>query len=126
MQSSAETQIRSLLDEINAAWVKGPIESLNRLLHPEMVIVDPDIKLLAGGRDKCVQSYRDFLDQAVVHDFNESDHAVAVFGPAAVAGYRFEISYEMKGETLHEAGRDLFVFVLEDGEWRAVWRAELP
>lgn len=91
-----------------------------------MVTVFPGLAGRAEGRDACVQSYEDFRRQATLHDFQESEMSIDLFGNVSIATYRYEIAYEMKGQSFHDKGGDLFVFVRESGRWLAVWRTLIP
>jgi len=91
-----------------------------------VIFVMPDFQGRVVGRDRCTKSYQDFVDQGRVFDLKQSDPAIDVFGNSAVASYRFEISYEINGQLVEEAGRDLFVLVRDGETWKAIWRTLLP
>jgi ketosteroid isomerase-like protein len=115
-------RIRGLLKSINEAWVQGRAEELAEYFHADMVIVAPGFQGVEKGRAACINSYRDFVSQAKVHEYTESDATVDVWGDTGVATYRFHIVYDMGGATYRESGWDIFVFGREGGTWRAVWR----
>ncbi len=123
VEQNPDNEIRQLLRRINQAWVKGHPEDLEKCFHANMVMFQPDLQSRLEGRQNCVRSYEDFCGQAVIHDFREFEPAIDVCGNTAIATYRWEIRYEMNGESFNETGRDLFVFVREDGRWQAIWRA---
>lgn len=118
----AVESIRTLLLKINSAWLEGRTSDLTEFFHPEMVTVSSDFQLRMKGRKGCIQSYEDFLAQAKVSKFRESDHVVDIWENTAVASYRYSVQYEMGGALQHDTGRDTFVFTLQDGRWVAVWR----
>jgi ketosteroid isomerase-like protein len=120
-----QEQIRFLLRRINAAWLKGRLEELEECFHADIVIRGPDLREMARGRESCVRSYADFIRQATVREFQESEPDVSIWGNTAVSIYSWDITYEMKGQEHHERGRDLFVLTRDDGGWRAVWRTVL-
>lgn len=91
-----------------------------------MVIAGPDLNELACNRAECIKSYKDFIGNAVIHEYKESDPAVSVFAYTAIVKYKFDITYEMNGKTYKEAGRDLFVMIKEEERWQAVWRTMIP
>ena len=119
-------EICELVRKINEAWVQGRPEELAEYFHRDMVILHPDLETRAAGRAACVEGYADFCRQATIHRFEPSEPAIEVFGETAIAVYRWEIAYEMKGQSFKEAGRDLFVFIQEGGKWQAVWRTLIP
>lgn len=126
IEQNVQEEIRQLLKNINDAWVKGHPEELGEYFHEDMVIVGPGFR--GGGRGKraCVESYKDFTSHATIREFKESDHAIDIWSDTAVASYQFEIDYEMNSEEHRDSGYDLFVFVRERGNWRAVWRTIIP
>ena len=117
-------EIRQLLLSLNEAWVQGRPEDLGRHFDEDMVIVHPGGR--AEGRETCVNSYRDFVAQATVHEYKESEFEIDCWGNTAVASYRFDIAYEMNGGHYRESGRDVFVFIRRDERWLAVWRTMIP
>jgi ketosteroid isomerase-like protein len=123
-------QVRLVLEKINEAWSKGNPESipgkLSSSFHDAMVIRGPNFQELSRGRQACVQSYKDFLDQARVHQCKLSEPQIDVAGDTAVATHAWEMTYEQMGETYEESGHDLFVFTRANGKWLAAWRVMLP
>ncbi len=124
--TGVEGEILQLLKEINETWVKGDPKRLADFFHENMVIVHPDFTTRGEGREVCVQSYLEFCNNAKVLDFKEMNHAVDRYGDTVVATYRFEITYEMNGETYDETGWDLFVLVRREGRWLVAWRTLIP
>lgn len=119
-------EVLERLRAVNRAWIERRFEDLEELFDQEMVIAAPDFQSLAEDRDRCIQSYRDFMSRATVLNFEESDYHVLAWRDSAVIDYQYRITYEMEGKRHHDAGRDLFVFNRTDGAWRAVWRLLLP
>jgi uncharacterized protein (TIGR02246 family) len=123
-----ETQdhIRDLVTQINAAWTAGRPDDLASYLREDVVFVQPGFQVRTVGRDACVASYKEFLAQASVHTYEESDVTVDVYSNTAVLTYRFAITYSMEETRYADTGYDIFVFVREDGAWRAAWRTLAP
>lgn len=124
--SDAREEVQQTLRAINHAWFRGRPEDLHAHFHERMVIVFPGFAGRAEGRDACVRSYEDFRRQATLHEFHESDLSIDLFGNVSIATYRYEINYEMEGNSFGDTGGDLFVFIREAGRWLAVWRTLLP
>lgn len=110
---------------INQAWLEGRVEDLAALVHPDIVMVLPGFTGRVQGRDELVAGFRDFCQNARVHEFREHDHHVDVAGSTAVVGFGYEMVYERAGERYRATGRDLWVFQHENAGWIAVWRAML-
>ncbi|MGH7482787.1 MAG: YybH family protein [Longimicrobiales bacterium] len=119
---SASEEIRDLVRRLNAAWVAGRFEELGECFHQDVVIVAPDFVHRVMGREACVQSYRDFVSQAVVHDVELREVQVDVFGGVAVAACPYTMEYELGGKRWRGDGRDLLVLAQEASGWLVVWR----
>jgi len=126
MSSSSESnhkdQIHQIIKKINQSWLEGHPENLNQFFHDKIMIVSPDFKILGAGKAICVKSYSDFITQAAIKDYQESEPEVHVWANTATAFYNFEMAWEMAGKSFKESGWDFFVFTYENGKWLAVWR----
>ena len=122
----AKEEIKGLLQKINEAWLKGDPDDLMEYFHEDLVIMSPDLQRMGEGKTACIQSYKDFVAQAVLHEYKEYDHTIDVWGDTAVSIYAFDVTYEMKGQTHRETGHDIFVYNREDSRWLVVWRMVIP
>jgi len=120
--STPRQEILELIEQLNDAWVKGSPEQLSSFFREDIVMVHPDFIHRTEGREACIASYVDFCSQAKVNDFKLGETSIDVIEDTAIATYSYEISYEMGGEQFTDTGRDLFVFIREDGRWQAIWR----
>jgi hypothetical protein len=122
-------EIGLLLETINSAWLSGNPDAvtlaLSACFHPDMVIKDCKLKTAAAGRDACVQSYVEFIQQARVSAFEQGEPDIRVFGDSVIASYDWRIVYSLEGSDCDETGGDIFMFVRAEGKWLAVWRAML-
>jgi uncharacterized protein (TIGR02246 family) len=115
-------QILEIIHQLNDAWATGHPERLAGFFREDIVIVHPDFTGRIEGRDACIASYAEFCSEATIHGVKIGEPGIEVFGDTAVSTYSYEVDYEMGGERFNDSGRDLFVFVLEDDRWQAVWR----
>ena len=111
--------------EINRAWLAGRVEDLRPMVHPEIVMVVPSVGARAQGSEAFLAGFKDFCENAKVHEFAEHDLQADVAGNVAVVTFRYEMIYERSGERYRSTGRDLWVFDKEGEKWIAVWRAML-
>lgn len=125
-KSQTHHQIWHTIQKLNKEWINNKSDELAYYFHKDMVIAGPDMHELTHNRTECIQSYKDFMSGAVVHDYKESDPIVNVFAYTAVVSYKFDIDYSMKGKNYKESGKDLFVLIKEEDRWQAVWRMLLP
>jgi hypothetical protein len=119
-------QITHILKAINRAWTSGDTDDLSKYFHEDMIIAQPGFGIRGEGRSACVDSYKGFAGMASINALRESEHMVLVWGDTAVASYKFDVEYEMDGQSHRDAGYDLFVFTRLEGAWLAVWRTILP
>ena len=115
-------EVMEAMDRINRAWREGRPRELAPLFHPEIVMVFPSFRGQARGRDALVGGFVDFCENAVIHEYEETDHHVDVVGHTGVASFAFEMVYERAGRRQRSKGRDMWVFARHDGVWLAVWR----
>lgn len=119
-------EILRLISKISEAWLGGDTNRLNLYFHPRMTISGPDLRRIGIGRDACVKSYQDFIRQTTIQEYTESEPNIDLYGDTAVVVCPWTITYEMKGETYREQGRDLLVLVHRENGWLVAWRAVFP
>ena len=124
-EKQEQEQIRNLLSRINEAWLTGQTERLSDCFHNHMIVKGPDLQEMARGREACVKSYADFIRLATVGEFQASEPVIDLIGNVAVVTSPWKISYWMNDRDYHESGRDLLVFIREDGGWQVAWRSVL-
>jgi len=113
-------QVWQTLQALNRAWTQGRPEDLVDYFHPNMVAITPTDRLRVEGGEACVAGWKAFADAAKIHYWREMQPDVRVFGDTAVVSYYYDMSFDMGGKTVHAEGRDMFVFVKENGKWWAV------
>lgn len=120
--NASQKEVWDVVEKINQAWIDGHPESLKDLFHEDVIIRTSEFKIAGQGRDACVQSYVDFVSVARIIDVKITDPEVDAFGATAMAGYRFDIQYELEGKEHRDIGRDIFMLVKKAGQWKAAWR----
>ena len=117
-----EIEIQQVIQLLNDTWSKGNPRDLGNFFREDIVMINPDFSQRTEGREACVASYEGFCKQAAILDLKIGEPVINVFNDTAIASYSWEIAYEMGGEQFNDTGRDIFLFVREDGKWMAVWR----
>jgi len=120
--SLQQEKVWRIIEQVNDAWLNKNYQPLESLLHENMQIVDADLNVLGDGRDACIRSYRDFVENANIGDFEVSDPKVNAFDQTAIAEYEFSIQYTMQEKHYGEKGKDVFVLTFEQKHWQAIWR----
>lgn len=122
-------EIRDLLRTINDSWLSNKPDQVRNILvecfHEDMVIKGCDLETLARGREACMRSYVDFIEQVKISAFSQDEPEIYIGGDTAIATYGWSITYTLDGKEHTELGNDLFVFGRTNGKWLAVWRAML-
>ena len=113
------------MQRINRVWLDGNVDDLAPMVAPDIVMVFPGFSGRIKGREQFLAGFRDFCENARVHEFQDRDYEHDVVGDTAVVTFRFDMIYERSGERYRSTGRDLWVFRGQDSGWIAVWRAML-
>lgn len=121
-RKSEELELQQLIQLMNDTWSKGNPSELAEFFREDIVMINPDFSQRTEGREACIASYEGFCKQAAILELKIGATAINVFNDAAIASYSWEIAYEMGGERFNDTGRDIFLFIREDGKWLAVWR----
>ena len=115
-----EREIWETLRKLNDAWTKGDGKDLKEYFHKDMVAITPTDRNRREGREDCIAGWVGFLAMAKVLRWEEIDPKIRVYGDSAVVTYYFDMAFEVGGQMVEMGGRDMFVFVKEDGKWWAV------
>ncbi len=126
MSCADHETIRSLVRQINDAWIKGRVLDLNGFFHEQMVIAAPDMVCRGEGREACVQSYAGFLQSVDDVDCRISDIHADIWGNSAVATSRYLISWTLEGTPHQETGHEILMFQRENDTWLVIWRTLIP
>ena len=124
-EESKRDQAAATMRRINRVWLDGQVEDLAPMVHPEIVMVFPGFAGRVQGREDFLAGFRDFCQNARIHEFHEHDHQVDVAGDMAVVTFRYEMVYQRSDGRFRSTGRDLWVFQSQGSTWIAVWRTML-
>jgi ketosteroid isomerase-like protein len=116
----------SFVRSLDEAWSQARYDDLSKFLAEDVTFVSPDGKSRATGLETAVESYRQFAAHASVERFVTFDHIVTQRGEAAVVEYRWEMTWVASGERHDDVGREVLVISHRNGEWRVVWRTQIP
>jgi hypothetical protein len=119
---SAAGAVADAMRAINQAWLQGRVDDMAPALHPGIVMVFPGFTGEMRGREPFLAGFRDFVQNATVHELRELDHRIDVVGDTAVFTVPYEMVYTRSGERYRASGRDFWIFRNQGGAWIAVWR----
>jgi uncharacterized protein (TIGR02246 family) len=117
--------VATAMREMNRAWLEGNADDMERLVHPDVVVILPGFAGRVAGREAFINGFRDFSESATGIQFREDDTQVDVIGGTAVVSFAYEMTYERTGGRYRATGRDVWVFENRDRSWLAVWRTML-
>jgi ketosteroid isomerase-like protein len=122
-------QVRQVIGRLHDAWSKHPPDEISQamdgLWHRDAVIL-AGAQEMARGRDACIKSYRDFVEQVTLEDTTLGQASIEVWGDTAVATSSWHMTYDLDGQRHSESGHESFVLVRTEREWEIVWRSIIP
>ncbi len=121
-QMTALKSVEQFISSFNQAWLHGKWDTLTQLLHKEVVFVLPNLVSVYEGRQKCMDSIREYTQHAQTKSFNVTRSDVRIWGPTASVVLDYEVSYEINGETFAEIGTEVWTLTREGNQWQIVWR----
>lgn len=126
--SGAETtkDILGLIEKLNDCWLNDKLEDLEMFFHKQVVMLEPGTNKKVAGRDLLIESYREFVEEAIVSDFRTQDMTIDVFNDTAIAFYTFRIHYRVETTSYDEKGSEILVFNRHNDNWLIVWRNQQP
>lgn len=125
MQTSRHEAVKTVVQTINRVWLNGQVEALEPMVDPDIVMVFPGFTGRIQGRDQFLAGFRDFCENAKVHEFHDHDYQSDLVGDTAVVTFRYDMLYERSARRYRASGRDLWVFRGQNDGWIAVWRTML-
>lgn len=118
-----QQELWNIMQQINKSWLEGQRAQLTDYFHENVVFNSPDLKRQSIGKDICVQSYLDLMNNSKVLFYTDTNPIVHVFDNTAIVIYDFEMKYEQKNKVYHETGTDIMIFGKQQNSWKAVWRS---
>ncbi len=116
--------VTKLVKALNLAWRSGEADVAARVapfFTSDAVIVGPDLRRVARGRDAVAASYAEFLAAATVLEYEQDAPEVDLAGDVAVATLGWTMTYEHQGGRSTERGHDVYVLARRP-QWQIVWR----
>jgi len=120
--SDTEVAVLQVLDRIQRAWRKGPLEDMAGLLDPQISFVFPGFGMRLTGRDRLMESYREFSSQARVRSYREDRRSVEGGRNAALVEIAFDMTYARGGTEWRAHGIELWALERRPEGWIAFWR----
>ena len=122
-ESPAAKEAWEFVQALNRAWVvERDADALSDYFHERMVAISASDRERRVGRAACVADWKGFVEAATILRFEQREPLVHVYadGRCAVVSYYYDMAFEIGGQTIQAAGRDMFTLAREDGRWWAV------
>ena len=129
MTSRNETkdQLMGIVRAINRTCMEGKgFDKIAPFFHEDFTVVHPRFAARARGRDASLKTYEDACSQMTFEKLDASEEQIDVYGSTAVLSYKYDCIWEFKGRRLEDDGRELLVFVKDEGDWKVAWRTVMP
>jgi uncharacterized protein (TIGR02246 family) len=126
---SDEDEIRRVIARLNEAWsTNAPPDIPDAMagLWNEDAVILAGVQQMATGREACIASYVEFVEQATLEDVKLGDPSIHVWGDTAVATSSWHMTYDLDGTRHTESGHESFALVRTDRGWEIVWRSIVP
>ncbi|MBN2410246.1 nuclear transport factor 2 family protein [candidate division KSB1 bacterium] len=117
-----QEKIKDILKNVNIAWSSGNPEDLMNYFHDNMLIISPDMKILGYGKENCIKSYIDFLNQATIIDYQKNVPEIHIFENTAIVFYTYNISWKTNNKLFNEKGKEIYVLNKHKNKWLIVMR----
>jgi len=128
MEPSNKTisEIKNLVRSLTKTWIEKRIEDLYPFFHENVIVMPPGSDKQISGRNEMVESYRQFVNKAVIRNFEEMNLQVNVFNNTAITNLTFKIIYEIQDKVFSEIGIEVLILNNFNNEWKIVWRTQIP
>jgi len=117
-----EAAVLHVLDRIQRAWREGRPEEMTALLAPDITFVYPGFSMRLTGRDRLVESYREFIAGARLSAYREERRSVEGGANAALVEIAFDMKYMRGGDEWRAHGIELWALERRGQSWIAFWR----
>lgn len=115
--------IENFIIDFNQAWTQGKSEDILPLLHQDAIFLAPDLKTEISGKDACLQTIKDYVNNAKTKSFNVTNTKIHIWENTAIVSIDYHVKYEMKNKIHQEASKELWTMSNASGKWQLVWRA---
>ena len=118
-------QFQEYVKRINQSWLDGNIDELYNYFSNDVVFASPYTQKYLRGKEVCIRSYKDFIEQATVNKFETSNYKMDLFDNIAIVTYKYYISYIIEEEQHKEANFEVMVFKKINEDWLVIWRTQM-
>jgi ketosteroid isomerase-like protein len=116
----------AFVEAMDRCWMEQRYTDLASCIAQDVVMVAPGGQGRIAGLEAATESYREFMERAEISRYRTSGHIVTERGDAAVVEYGWDMEWRSDGSSHKATGREVLVLSRRGGDWRVVWRTQLP
>lgn len=116
-------EIETFIKQFNDSWTKGTFDRLTHLLDNETIFVASDLESEITGKDRCIQTIRDYAHHAETKRFDVTHKKINIWNETAMVVLDYYVEYEMNNQLYKEKGKEFWTLNKQEGKWKLVWRA---
>lgn len=99
------------------------LSPLEPLLDHDVVFVSPDVKNEIEGKTDCIQTFKDYLDQAGTNTFQKINRKIHTWEISVMVALEYGVEYQMSNIVYKEKGKEFWLLGEREGRLRMLWRA---
>jgi ketosteroid isomerase-like protein len=122
LKENDKKDILAVLNKINESWLAKKYDEIGSSLSDDVIIAAPGSTERIKGKKAYVQSYRDYDSVAKTLQFIPEEPQIDIMGDTVAVISPFAVTYQLKGNTYHERGKDILILKRTDSGWLVVWR----
>ena len=115
-------EVWNTVKTINRLWaITEDMDSLSLFIHDDMVLFSPDGKIY--GKDKIINSYRDYSQYAETVSLKETEPLVLLHNrnKMAIVSYYCDLTIKTPDEEMQTFYcKDMYTLIFDKGKWIAV------
>ena len=116
---------KNLVETFNNGWTQGKLDKTASCLHNDVIFLSPDGKSEIRGKDKCLETFKQYSEIADTKIFDVISVTIDQWNDTAMVKLEYYIEYTLNEKLNKEKGIEAWTLILENGEWKIVWRALL-
>jgi uncharacterized protein (TIGR02246 family) len=121
---TVSSEAERLVRELNATWQEGDLDKLAGFFHESVVLLPPDSGEPIVGRDAVLETYRNFLQSAVLHDFTETTLTSFDFPGTVIVHMGFAVDFSVGEQRMRDSGLEVYAVDTSETELQVIWRSQ--
>lgn len=116
-------QIVQTVRDINQAFIRGDLKTLQSLTHKELTMLHGHMKRIEN-QEQALEEWKGLFSaragSGISYFIKESDFKVQLYGDVAVVTFNYEHPIVVRGKVGTEGGKAVYVLIREEQRWPMV------